>query len=470
MKKKIYIIMFLLMGGLTSCNDWLDVKPETEQSLDEMFSAQQGFQDVLTGSYLKFKADRLYGKQMTYGNIEYLAQHWDWDAQTVSGELSRYNYKSKLAENVMSNIFGGLYGVVVELNMMLKHIDEDKSIFEKGMYEIIKGEALAMRAYCHLDLLRLFGPMPTNVSGKAILPYVKEATLDYHSHIPYQEYVDCLLNDLLEAEEMLKEYDPIISTNKVEGLSTSATDFLKDRQLRMNYYAVKALQARFYLWVGGAENMTKANTCAKEVIEAVNSRGKLQYTLGLPDDISKADFSFSSEHILAIHDYKLFDKANNDFTGSVTYKKDQTMVKSELFETGTTDIRLMLWNEQVSDNQSRSFTIRKYIQKDEKPKNQIPLIRLTEMYFIAMECGSLEEANNLYNEFCVQRDITPVTITNADQLKDILVNEYNKEFYGEGQMFYAYKRLAVQHILWALDEGTEECYVIPLPKKEVSYN
>ncbi len=28
------------------------------------------------------------------------------------------------------------------------------------MHDLIKGEALAMRAFCHLDILRLFGPIP----------------------------------------------------------------------------------------------------------------------------------------------------------------------------------------------------------------------------------------------------------------------------------------------------------------------
>ena len=472
MKKNIYImICFLLSAGLTSCNDWLDVKPKTEQSLEEMFSKQQGFQDVLTGSYLKFKGDQLYGKHLTFGNIEYLAQHWEWDKETTGGELSRYNYKSQYAENAMSAIFGESYHVIVELNMMLQHIDEDKGLFERGMYEIIKGEALAMRAYCHLDLLRLFGPMPTKVDGKAILPYVTEASLEYHPHLPYNKFVTLLEKDLKDAEELLKDTDPILDKKRGMGLSVSASNFLKDRSLRLNYYAVKALQARFYLWVGGSENKSKALTCAKEVIEAVNADEKPIYKLANLDAIAEEDFTLSSEHIFAIYDFKLFDKAKNNFTGTVVYKKDEANVKNDLFDAGTTDIRLTLWKEEVSEtNQAKSFTIRKYIQPEEKALNQIPMLRLSEMYFIAMECGTLDQANELYNEFCIQRDVTPVTIKNNTQLDEILLNEYNREFYAEGQMFYMYKRKAVKRILWSLDEGSEETYVVPLPKKEVSYN
>ena len=63
-------------------------------------------------------------------------------------------------------------------------------------------------------------------------------------------------------------------------LSVSASDFLKARHLRFNYYAVKALEARFYLWLGGSENKAKACACAKEVMDAVDEEGKPVFELG----------------------------------------------------------------------------------------------------------------------------------------------------------------------------------------------
>ena len=77
MKIRFYILTCLLFGGLVSCNDWLDVKPETEMTLEEMYADQQGFQDALTGAYLELKNSSAYGTELMYGTIEYLAQHWD---------------------------------------------------------------------------------------------------------------------------------------------------------------------------------------------------------------------------------------------------------------------------------------------------------------------------------------------------------------------------------------------------------
>lgn len=96
-------------------------------------------------------------------------------------------------------------------------------------------------------------------------------------------------------------------------------------------------------------------------------------------------------------------------------------------------------------------------------------MRLAEMYFIAMECGSLAEANMLYEEFCISRDIEFVELQDNAQLEETLIQEYNKEFYAEGQAFYAFKRLAVEDILWAKFPGNEDSYVVPLPLNEVNY-
>lgn len=98
------------------------------------------------------------------------------------------------------------------------------------------------------------------------------------------------------------------------------------------------------------------------------------------------------------------------------------------------------------------------------------MVRLAEMYLIAMECSPLSEAQAYYDKLCTARDITPTAITDNATRKELLIKEYNKEFYGEGQAFYAYKRLAVEDILWAGRKGSPETYVIPLPKQESVYN
>ena len=101
--------------------------------------------------------------------------------------------------------------------------------------------------------------------------------------------------------------------------------------------------------------------------------------------------------------------------------------------------------------------------------NPMPYIRLAEMYLIAMECGSIQNANDLYKEVCIARDITPVTFGSTEELLETLILEYNREFYGEGQAFYAYKRLGRSKIFGTSTVGSALIYVLPLPKAESLY-
>ena len=47
-----------LFGG---CDNWLDVKPETEVNEDDMFSTEQGFMDALYGVYVNMGKSDVYG-------------------------------------------------------------------------------------------------------------------------------------------------------------------------------------------------------------------------------------------------------------------------------------------------------------------------------------------------------------------------------------------------------------------------
>ena len=63
-----------------------------------------------------------------------------------------------------------------------------------------------------------------------------------------------------------------------------------------------------------------------DVVEAEDSDGKLLFTLGSTDNLSKSDYSFSTEHILAIYEYNLKDRAESAFTTNSSYSKAQNVL------------------------------------------------------------------------------------------------------------------------------------------------
>ena len=57
-----------------------------------------------------------------------------------------------------------------------------------------------------------------------------------------------------------------------------------------------------------------------------------------------------------------------------------------------------------------------------------------------------------------------------DEVQEFVINEYRREFFGEGLMFYTYKRLNAKEILWYDGNVTESTYILPLPETEYNPN
>lgn len=437
--KKIYIIVLISCSlSLFSCGDWLNVKPQTEIAKDDMFNTQNGFRDALIGAYIRLSSKELYGSEVSWGPLEFFAQNWTY-AEASSGErLSQFKHDETTGQ--LGQIFNQQYKVIADLNSLLEIIDSKKSIFDHSYYELIKGEALAMRALCHLDILRLFGPMPNDVTDKEILPYVKTVSRLSHDYYNYKNYTKLLLEDLDTAEAFLAEVDPIIGKTEIDGFWTKRT-------IRLNYYAVKALKARYWLWVGDKE---KAAECARTVINA-ELKGEKLFRLGISNDFVINDYTLSCEHIFGIYVSDLKTKVDDSFMSNPKYYQIEKKVADELYGVNADkDIRFKLWTTIVSNNRPY-FICGKFLQITDKvtdPRfNLMPMIRLSEIYFILMEASSdYIEVNNLYAEFCDTRGISAQEITEESQLKLILKDEYHKEFTAEGQTFYAYKRMGAKNI------------------------
>lgn len=478
MKKYKYIILtFCTILLFVGCNNWLDVQPRTQKKKELMFDSEQGFREVLVGAYMRLKSPSLYGGDLSWGAIENLAQHWETNTG-VSQSMS--NYKFKEAEEDIAAIYFGLYATISDVNSILEVIDEKQALLPNDSYELIKGEALAMRAYCHFNVLQLFGPIPGSEDGKRILSYVKTVTTDVHQSYSFKDFTNLLIADLDEAERLMKDRDLICKYSmydlnhlSISGLgNTTDDDFWFYRQHRMNYFSVIGQKARVYHWTGNKE---KAAEYAMQIIDAKDSKGELMYSLGGASSLSKKDNILSCEHILNVHVFNLGEIVESNFSPAGRYSIECWKI-DELFPTGTSDIRKKLWG--LSDNSSSTrYISKKYDQQITlyEPACVVPMMRISEMYLIAMECGTIENAQKLYTKYCLVKDILAEQIVDKQQLQSILLTEYNREFYAEGKLFYTYKRLGIpcSKILWKPftdEKSTNEIYILPLPKREIILN
>lgn len=468
---------------LTGCNKFLDVVPKTQSPQDVLFDTQAGFKDALTGLYIQLKDNQIYGNQLTYGAIENLVSSWDVEAQSTAERIGLFDYGHTGVEQRFSSIFGKLYGTIANTNALLGKIDEQRTIFrDENLYRTIKGEALAIRAYLHFDVLRLYGPVPLDIDPSVRLPYVTELSTDVNQSISYDAFLSNVLQDLSDAEELLKDIDPILQFNIPElrgdfgayNVFNELDEFMAYRYLRFNYYAVKGLQARVHLWNG--DNL-EAYSAAKAVIDAVDRNGNKIYRLGTGADFSGTapNFVLTPEHIVGLYDFQMYKKYADIFAnGSVRKGPSAVLITTQLYgNTGVDHRESSLWEVVTQNNGAQMNIIRKY-KVVESPINlnvdykQIPLIRLSEMYLIAAEAATLSEGQTYWNDFLASRNLTSTALdADVEQKRLMIVREYRKEFYAEGQGFYAYKRINAPKTAIVFVPGAATVnYVVPLPLLE----
>lgn len=454
MKKIRYILLFMFI--CSSCAKWLDIQPVGKEDETKKFSTERGFKSALTGVYIQMKSPQLYGKNLTMGMLEFMAQNWKTNASQLDGFLSNYDYTNTDVEKLINDTYEQLYNTIVKINNIIAFVDN--GVLKDKEYALIKGEALALRAYIHLDILRLFGPIPgTQTKDDKILVYAKTVTKTPLPAVTWDEFTRCLETDLKEAERLLKNID-------LESIPND--DFYKYRENRMNYYAVQALQARFYRWI---QELPKASQYALNVI---THSGK---TLSTTEDIAQRhDYISSKEILFAIHVYNL-EEISEDFIyrpGGVSMNEKQ--LKKELFNSDPTDVRISSLWKNVTETSSSRFILMKYKQGtgiSNNSKEQIPLIRLYEMYLIAIDNSEDPDEYNKWVKLLISaRNVSQVPDLSTPESKNAFVQaEFHREFYGEGQQFFQYKLHGTKNILWTNREGSRSIYELPIPKSELNY-
>lgn len=436
MKKITIYLLIITASFLVSCTEWLTIQPEDTLSKDEMFESKDGFYGALYGIYTLSEKNYGHNGELMSNTIEHMAGQWAVKSESTEEKLRSHDYTT--LDTQIALIFRNQYKTIANVNLMLEYLETQDFLSDED-YKILKGECVAIRAWLHFDLIRLWGPVPDRLNeAKLYLPYVTKFGYERNKYYVYNEYMKLLTDDIEQAETLL------------DGMPFEA-DF------RLNYWGLKALQARIYLWEGDNQ---KAYDAASEVIAYAKSTTPAVYELGTLDAIGAKQYLFPSEHVFGIYD---------DFE-AVAFRNtlyNFTQYLNELYEYSASDIRLELWeNRNVQGLEQPAMNLLKYA----TGSGSVSIIRLSEIYFIAMECGSLAQANTLYTEFCVARGIPQVSITTETQRNSILFKEYRKEFIGEGVLFWYYKRHMTTNIPNSGHTCTEKCYVLPLPKEEVNVN
>ncbi len=305
-------------------------------------------------------------------------------------------------------------------------MEEKKQLFTGNNYYNLKAEAMALRAFLHFDLLRLFGPAaPAQNLGVPAIPYMTKLTPYAQPVLATGAVLDACVGDLSAASALYKD-------------STVTTGHL-------NYWGVKALLARIYLYKGDLAN------AQLYALQLINGN---KYPLAT----SNTDALFSNEHIFSIYIYNnnLLSTLRSVFNPSTPMgllPVNQTALyvtgsgnaadwrKSAAFFDPATNLTFNLSNANaVIQPKKLSSTILNL-------NHVVPLIRMTEMYYIATECA--QQLGNNYTQATawldtvrVHRGVPAYSLPALphDSITTETAKEYRKEMLGEGQVFYYFKR------------------------------
>ncbi|TJZ63238.1 RagB/SusD family nutrient uptake outer membrane protein [Sphingobacterium olei] len=491
MKKAILYILLLSQTTLLSCSKWLDVQPESDIDRDILFTTEEGFKEALLGIYTRNAKTDLYGKELTIGTTEVLAQNYKIKPFDRPKYLATKNYRYDDADFMQRKdaIWLGLYSGIVNANLILAEIDQKQNLFTAGNYALIKGETLALRGYLHFDALRLFAPAYLVNPEAAAIPYVTSYSNKTTAMSKVKDVLDSVIADLEQAKELLTD-DPIRKSSYIIGYPSADTLtntelhdkslFLQNRRHRLNFYAVCGALARVYLYKG---DKTNALANAKIVIDAKKFpwTNKTDF---LQPDADKKDRILYKELLFGWYIPSLNNEINistfSDPAVDGIYLSDDD-VKS-IYETGGaggSDMRFTQWFSGLNGTEK---TIQKYRRNPvgdtfiaNKHYLMAPALRLSEVYYIAAECtyeADPDAALAYLDEVRLHREIgDKVKAANLSEFQTELLKEYRKETYAEGQLFYAYKRLNKPIIGFQgeIIPASQRIFVLPLPDDEIIY-
>jgi hypothetical protein len=215
---------------------------------------------------------------------------------------------------------------------------------------------------------------------------------------------------------------------------------------------VKGLLARIYLYKGDLPNaqayaLSVINSNKFPMITAVNS-----------------DWMMTKEHVFSLYsslnmsaqDYKTVFNTNPPLGFT-------TQNQTALYVTGggaTSDFRRAFLDPVTAIASGNTIMPRKAYATNTNLSNVLPMIRVTEMYYIAAECATAAldtlKATDLLDSVRVHRGLPKYGLAalKRDSLTVEIRKEYQKEFLAEGQMFYFYKRKKSAVHFIALYQGT----------------
>ena len=477
---KIVVVSGMLAPAMTSCSDWLQVDLEDSILESALFETNEGYTSALNGVYTQMNEQ--YSSKLTMGTLDVMAKLYNVGMNHNSYPYYSFAFDDSQFKSMSNSLWTSHYFQIANINTLLEFCDLEGSALKSHYRPYVKGEALALRAMLHFDLLRIYGPIYSAETASTIcMPYQETTSKEIQPLLSASEVLEKVIRDLKDAAELLKD-DKIRTEGVMNGASEDPnenTDF-RYRQYRMNYYAVQGLLARAYLWKG---DKPSAYACATAVIKENEEKEVFVWTPKAKVQGANPDLIFSTEVMFALYNtsrvnnYDALFNSNASVSSILTFPGESMSEGDEgskihYFYPDLDDLRRTeMWSLETvmevnaetgaqTEKNMLCFSKFKNITTSETRRYMIPLLRLSEMYLIAAECtDDLDEALGYVNTVRVHRScVNHPAVTSATEMQEYVDAEFAREMIGEGQIYFYYKRLGKTSVLSGSPEDYEEDY------------
>jgi len=486
MKKITYIVSLSLALALStsSCKKVIEVTPEFTKDGSAIFTSITDYQFALTGAYSLFRTIGYYGNgSATTGAWSTLPDMMGEDLLQTTEDLANNatltNFSFNTLESDVEIMWLAAYRVVGQSNLVLRNIDQF-SATQPTAVNRIKGQALAIRALAHFDLLRYWGSdYDRNSTGQGI-PYISVVDPEFLPARPtVKETYDKIYADLNEAETLLQNVDAPINTSTVK--------------FGIDLNVVRAILARVNLY---AKNYAEAERYASLVITAVPLATAANFPSVWKDVALSSEVIWSSSINAGEGS-----PANNLITTSSNrnqYKPTSAIIN--LFTNKAADVRYSTYIASRTTGSGAAIVtdptstiarkiVNKYTGKGTNLDNVVnwKAFRTGEMYLIraearAMQAGKATLGLDDLNALRAARITGYVPVVLVGQpLIDAIFIERRKELFAEGHRWFDLKRTtrtvtrtdfvgAAASVQQTPLPSTSRVWVFPIPQSEIDAN
>ena len=424
MKKIIFPILFLLsvVFIFSSCKkDFFTTSPSGSLTDDQVYSSTTNIDALVNGTMRYLMESATSQDNPGYGAILLVQEAMGSDAvlrDGVYGYYASYSFTDPFDNTTRRSLFFWTlqYKVIDNCNNIIAKVDDASGLDTDKKY--LKGQALALRGFVYLNLIRQYQFTYAKDKTAKGVPLYTEPTSPESQPKPratVEEVYSQITADLTEAETLL------------EGYKRPTKD-------RPDQSVVRGLLARTYLTM---ENWGEAAKYAALARLSYPIMSAAEY-LGGFNDVSNVEWIWghpqtSTQNLGGASFFAYIDVT--PATGYRSFMADPNFEK--LFDEN--DIRKTLFNP-VTDTTNTLLGWLKYTKFVNKPDKSadIPLMRSSEMALIEAESearlGRLTEAINVLNQLRANRNLADLNTGNYTQkaLVEEILLERRRELWGEG--------------------------------------